>query len=421
MVRDLCITIPSFFRCPISFDVMTSPVSLCTGVTYDRASIQRWLDSGNNTCPATMQVLHTKEFVPNRTLQRLIQIWSESVLHNRRVDSGANSVPSRDEVESIVKGLRSSNREAKRIVEVLSKILCFAKESEENREFLASREDLVPMLIGFLADTESVSDIELIEELVRILDIILPKIGGRKKELMTLLLKKRNDDKDNSNGLYSLLFILQQGKSLDSRIGSIRVLEAVAVDAESKLIISETDGLLPELTKSICLESDPCLIEAALSCLIAISMSKRVKTKLVHLKTVTELRKLLKSVNMSVSITEKAMKVLEMVTSCGEGREEMCKDEECVEAVVEKMLKVTAGTTEHAVTVLWSVCYLFRDRRAQEVVTRMNGLTKILLLMQSNCSPAVRQMAADLLKIFRVNSKSCLSSYDTKTTHIMPF
>lgn len=73
--------------------------------------------------------------------------------------------------------------------------------------------------------------------------------------------------------------------------------------------------------------------------------------------------------------------------------------------------------------ILWSVCYLFRDGDAQDALVKSNGLTKILLLMQSNCSPVVRQMSGDLLKIFRVNSKfsSCLSSYDTKTTHIMPF
>nr|VDD52127.1 unnamed protein product [Brassica oleracea] len=60
MGTETYITVPSFFKCPISLDVMRSPVSLCTGVTYDRASIQRWLDGGNNTCPATMQVLRTE-------------------------------------------------------------------------------------------------------------------------------------------------------------------------------------------------------------------------------------------------------------------------------------------------------------------------------------------------------------------------
>lgn len=49
------------------------------------------------------------------------------------------------------------------------------------------------------------------------------------------------------------------------------------------------------------------------------------------------------------------------------------------------------------------------------------GLTRLLLLMQSGCSPAARQMALELLKIYRVNTKSCLTGYDSKTTHIMPF
>ncbi|KAJ6337259.1 hypothetical protein OIU76_007024 [Salix suchowensis] len=76
MGRDeLCIAVPSLFRCPISLDLMKSPVSLCTGVTYDRSSIQHWLDSGHDTCPATMQVLSSKDFVPNLTLHRLINLW----------------------------------------------------------------------------------------------------------------------------------------------------------------------------------------------------------------------------------------------------------------------------------------------------------------------------------------------------------
>ncbi|KAF2284975.1 hypothetical protein GH714_033954 [Hevea brasiliensis] len=305
MVRDdLCIKVPSFFRCQISLDVMKSPVSLCTGVTYDRTSIQRWLDSGNNTCPATMQVLKSKELVP----------------------TAPYNASSRSE---------------------------------------------------------------------------------QKYRLLVLAPSR-----------------FQRGRSIHSRIGSVRIVESIAMDGESNLLIAEKDGLLPELVKSIGLENYPSLIEASLSCLIAISKARRVKVKLVHLKTIPELRNILTAdPNTGVSnlITEKALKLLETVSSCKEGRVEMCSDMACIEAVVQKVFKVSVEATEHAVTILWSICYLSRDVNAREAVTNSNGLTKILLLMQSNCSPTVRQMAGDLLKIFRVNSKSCLSSYDTKTTHIMPF
>ncbi|KAF2284974.1 hypothetical protein GH714_033947 [Hevea brasiliensis] len=273
----------------------------------------------------------------------------------------------------------------------------------------------VPMLLDFLADNKS---IDFIEQVIRVLDLILIKIGDY-KELMTLLLKNKNID-----CLSSLLLVFQRGRSIHSRIGSVRIVESIAMDGESNLLIAEKDGLLPELVKSIGLENYPSLIEASLSCLIAISKARRVKVKLVHLKTIPELRNILTAdPNTGVSnlITEKALKLLETVSSCKEGRVEMCSDMACIEAVVQKVFKVSVEATEHAVTILWSICYLSRDVNAREAVTNSNGLTKILLLMQSNCSPTVRQMAGDLLKIFRVNSKSCLSSYDTKTTHIMPF
>ncbi|KAI9120482.1 hypothetical protein K1719_007515 [Acacia pycnantha] len=163
------------------------------------------------------------------------------------------------------------------------------------------------------------------------------------------------------------------------------------------------------------------LIENGLSCLVAISTLKRNKAKLAHLDFVKQLSELLLQSKWSVSITENVLKLLETTSTIKEGMLQICEDPNCVVSILQKVLKVSNVATEHAVTILWSVCYLFRDQKAQEAVTKANGLTKILLLMQSNCSPGVRQMCADLLKIFQVNSNSCLSCYHTKTTHIMPF
>ncbi|KAJ7956989.1 RING-type E3 ubiquitin transferase [Quillaja saponaria] len=415
MVReDLYITVPSFFKCPISLDVMKSPVSLCTGVTYDRSSIQRWLDNGNNTCPATMQVLQSKEIVPNRTLQRLIQIWSDSV--RERVNSAEsqadNSVPSQDRLVEIIRGMEIQTEKR---LDSLSKIVCFAEESEENRKFLAKIDGFVPMLVRFLDNADggvSVS-VEFLDHVVRVLDLVLSKFEDCEL-LKNLMLKGQG------NCLDSMLLVLQQG-STDSRIGSSRVLQSIAIDAESKLLIAGKEGLMSELLKLITPDKDPALIEAGLSCLISISIPRRIKIKLAQQGVIKIFSKLLSESNSSLSITEKVLKLIETVSSCKEGRSEICEDPVCVPAILQKVLKVSSMATEHAVTILWSVCYLFRDQMAQEAVTKANGLTKILLLMQSNCTPAVRQMSADLLKIFRVNSKSCLSCYDTKTTHIMPF
>ncbi|OIW18174.1 hypothetical protein TanjilG_31294 [Lupinus angustifolius] len=421
MVRDdLYITVPSFFLCPISLDVMKSPVSLCTGVTYDRSSIQRWLDNGNNTCPATMQVLYTKDFVPNRNLQSLIQIWSDSV--QKRVDSPESKavteselVPSRDQVLSAiadVEGDCGNNR-----VDSLVKIVRFALDSDEKRDFLAKVDGFVARLVGLLHNVDG--GVELLEMVLKALDLVLEKIDDR-EWFKNSMLKKQSDGENRCNCLDSLLLVLQRGSS-GSKIASVRVLKSIAMDAESKLLIAEKEGLVSELLNLIAPEKTPALIENCLSCLIAISTPKRNKVELVHLGAIRTFSKLLLESNLTVSIVEKVLKLLETMSSRKEGRVEICEDPECVAAILNKVMKVSSIATENAVTTLWSVCYLFRDQKAQEAVTKANGLTKILLLMQSNCSPSVRQMSSDLLKIFRVNSKSCLSCYDTKTTHIMPF
>ncbi|KAL5555668.1 hypothetical protein UlMin_037904 [Ulmus minor] len=407
---DLYISVPNLFRCPISLDVMKSPVSLCTGVTYDRSSIQRWLDNGNNTCPATMQILQSKEFVPNHTLQRLIQIWSDSVQH--RVDSAESSPQPILTQEQVVELIKSANSESDSSFDCFSKIVCFARESAENRKFLATIDGFVPMLVDFLGNASR--GVDFYELTVRILDMIRDEIEDFEKLTNSKL--KSADCKF----LSSLLVVLQRG-SVESRIGSARVLESAAIDAESKLIIAEKDELLPELLKLISPEKDPNLIEAGLSCLIAISSPRRIKVKLVNLGAVKTLAKSLSEPNLSVSITEKVLKLLETVSSVKQGWSEICQDSNCVAKIVQRLLKVSSSATEHAMAILWCVCYLYRDRAAQEAVTKANGVTKILLLMQSNCSPSVRQMSADLLKIFRLNSNIFISCYDTKTTHIMPF
>ncbi|KAE8726901.1 E3 ubiquitin-protein ligase PUB22 [Hibiscus syriacus] len=70
------IDVPPFFICPISLVIMRDPVTVSTGITYDRESIEKWLFSGKNTaCPVTKQAISDCELVPNHTLRRLIQSW----------------------------------------------------------------------------------------------------------------------------------------------------------------------------------------------------------------------------------------------------------------------------------------------------------------------------------------------------------
>ncbi|KAF8697444.1 hypothetical protein HU200_036045 [Digitaria exilis] len=60
-------------QCPITLELMTDPVTVTTGQTYDRASIKKWIKSGCRTCPVTGERLRSAELVPNMAARGIIE------------------------------------------------------------------------------------------------------------------------------------------------------------------------------------------------------------------------------------------------------------------------------------------------------------------------------------------------------------
>eukprot|EP00882_Tetradesmus_deserticola_P004990 GHRQ01005259.1.p1 GENE.GHRQ01005259.1~~GHRQ01005259.1.p1 ORF type:complete len:429 (+),score=103.88 GHRQ01005259.1:79-1365(+) len=67
---------PTSFYCPVSMELMSDPVMVATGHTYDRQCIAKWLAQGNRTCPVTGMRLRHLELVPNHALRNAIQEWA---------------------------------------------------------------------------------------------------------------------------------------------------------------------------------------------------------------------------------------------------------------------------------------------------------------------------------------------------------
>nr|GMD83104.1 U-box domain-containing protein 8 [Ipomoea batatas] len=89
---------PDDFRCPISLEIMSDPVILSSGHTFDRSSIQRWLDSGHRTCPITnLPISDPPCLIPNHALRSLISNYTlvslprDSAIRRRLSESGAVS------------------------------------------------------------------------------------------------------------------------------------------------------------------------------------------------------------------------------------------------------------------------------------------------------------------------------------------
>ncbi|KAK1406845.1 hypothetical protein QVD17_38453 [Tagetes erecta] len=426
-INELYLNVPTFFKCPISMDVMKSPVSLCTGVTYDRTSIQKWLDSGHNTCPATMQVLHSTDVVPNLTLRRLIRVWSDSYLLRPQSHASFNNHFLFDSLKKLIMFTEDDDDVTERVsVGMLTSIVEFAKVCGENREALASLQGFVPLMMKMMR--KSRNEIQVIELVVVVLDLVLLE-----KQVIKQLIKLITDDSvhvfDTIQSSFSL--VLQQG-GLEARTSAARVLETLSsLDNEFRRMISQS--VLLKHLYHLTANSDPTdgstdrsvgsalAVDAGLSALIAVSTSRQTKKDLIRYGIVTTCGKILSGRETSVKVIEKVMKLLELMSTCTEGRTAISEDENCVQEIVKRLMKVSTQANEYGIGVIWSLCYMSRDRNAQQAAMKSNGLTKVLLVMQSNCSGIVRQMCSELVKVFRVNSKSCLASYETRMSHIMPY
>ncbi|EAZ02423.1 hypothetical protein OsI_24524 [Oryza sativa Indica Group] len=134
--------IPNDFLCPISLEIMTDP-------TYERRSIQKWLDAGQRTCPKTQQPLGHLSLAPNYALKNLIMQWCDK--NKVEIHSGdPPPEPPEDPkvvIPTLVKDLSSPNLDVQR--KAVKKIRTLSKENPENR-LLVTDNAGIPALIGLL-------------------------------------------------------------------------------------------------------------------------------------------------------------------------------------------------------------------------------------------------------------------------------
>ncbi|KAG2572071.1 U-box domain-containing protein 27-like [Panicum virgatum] len=427
--RGLEVKIPSFFRCPISLDVMRSPVSLCTGVTYDRASIQRWLDSGNTTCPATMLPLPSTDLVPNLTLRSLIAHWAASAAACSPTAAGGASAARTASPASLVRQVAASGADPSPALRELAAYLSDDDVDDFEKNALVGAGRAAETVAAVLRRRgEEEAGAEAVEAATRVLAAIVASDGiddANKKRVAAGLAA------DAPAAAASLARVMRGGSGLEARVAAARLAEFLLANAaeEARAAAAESSELVAELIRLIgpvdgkgALDGEA--VDAGLSCLAAICGSRRgaARAEMVRLGAVPAAVRALRA-TAEPRASAKALRVLESAVGCAEGRAALCEGaEEAVPAVVGRMMKAGRDGAEAAVAVLWAVCHRYRDRRAADAAAAAEGgLTRLLLLVQSGCSPAARQMALELLKMYRVNAKSCLAGYDSKTTHIMPF
>ncbi|KAF7813482.1 U-box domain-containing protein 21-like [Senna tora] len=403
---DLEIVIPAHFKCPISLDLMKDPVTLSTGITYDRDAIERWFQDGNFTCPVTNQILTTFDLVPNHALRVLIQEWC---VENRRF--GIDRIPtprvpvSPIEIADALLHMKASATRLDRygVMESVQRIEKWRCESERNKRCIVENGAASVFSFAFHAFASSIEEnASVLEEILCALNWMFPiqfesqRILGSSNSLRCIVwFLKHQDLSGKQNAIVALREILC---SCDEQ-----VLEAMAeIEGNTKELLVEliNKRISPTITKASLMIVHYMVSSSYPSC-------EKVKLEFIELGLISSLLEIL--VDTEKSLCEKALGVFDSLCSCVEGREKAYSNALTIPILVKKILRVSTLATNYSVSAIWKLCrYGHKDDNDEEEedeeealveALQVGAFQKLLVVLQVGCDDETKEKVNELLKL----------------------
>ncbi|CAJ1979092.1 unnamed protein product [Sphenostylis stenocarpa] len=374
--------VPTLFLCPVSLQLMRDPVTVCTGITYDRENIERWLFSCKNsrTCPVTRQSLSHTDLTPNHTLQRLIQAWC---IHNAwlGLETFSSPKPTIDQTE-IVKLLLEAKMFPEKQLKCLSRLQYIAFESESNKICLQSAG-----AIDFLASTMMINSAVTSEAAIEVMFHLHPS-ESQLKNLMS---------NEGVQFVESLLHVLKLGKC-QSRGYATVLLKSVFKVAGPTQLNNVTIELFGEIIRVLRDQISPEASKAALKLLVELCSWGRNKVKAVKSGGVLVLIDLLLNVS-ERRACELMLIALDKLCGCAEGRAELVNHGAGVAVVSKKILRVSQAASDRGVKILTSICRHSATPRVLDEMLLFGAVSKLCLVLQVEGCFKAKERAREALKL----------------------
>ncbi|KAE8731131.1 E3 ubiquitin-protein ligase PUB22 [Hibiscus syriacus] len=380
------IDVPPFFICPISLEFMKDPVTVSTGITYDRESIEKWLFSGKNstTCPVTKQVISDCELTPNHTLRRLIQSWC---LLN--ASHGIERIPtpkppiSRPQIIKLLDEAKSPLQQMK----CLKRLQSIASQNVTNRRCIESS-GVVELLASIVSNSDSTAaeEVRPIDEALSILYSLQLSEAGLKN-----LMGK------NGDFIVSLTRVMHIG-SYESRVYAVLLMKSMLEIAGPMQLIGLRPELFFELVRVLCDQISQQASKAALQILVHICPRGRNKIKAAEAGVVPILIDLLLD-SSEKRVCEMILTVLDAVCGCAEGRSELLSHGAGLAIVSKKILRVSQVASERAVRILLSISKFCAAINVLQEMLQLGVVAKLCLVLQLDCGSKTKERAREVLKL----------------------
>ncbi|KAJ4962611.1 hypothetical protein NE237_022550 [Protea cynaroides] len=404
---DIGIQIPYHFRCPISLELMSDPVTVSTGQTYDRSSIESWVATGNTTCPVTRAPLSDFTFIPNHTLRRLIQDWCVS---NRSLGVERIPTPKQPAEPALIRTLltqaSSISVPLHSRLSALRRLIGFARDSDKNRSVIAAHNPR-DLLLSLVFSNESD---DLTHDSLALL-VMFP--------LSQLECESVASQPDRIVFLASLL----SQSSIEIRVNAAALIEMVVTGTQSvdhRILIGNTEGVLEGITTILKHPlAYPRALKIGIKALFALCLVKQNRIKAVSSGAVDALIDRL--ADFEKCDAERALATVELLCRVPAGCAAFALHALTVPILVKIILKISDRATEYAAGALLSLCSASAQLQREAVVAGV--VTQLLLLVQSDCTERAKRKAQMLLKLLRDSwpVDSIANSDDFGGTDIFPF
>ncbi|KAL0363713.1 UNVERIFIED_CONTAM: U-box domain-containing protein 30 [Sesamum calycinum] len=197
----------------------------------------------------------------------------------------------------------------------------------------------------------------------------------------------------------SIVDILNEG-SLETKVNCVRLIETLMEEKDFRSEIVSSHSLLVALMRLVRDKRHPNGHLPGLGLLKLISMHQQVRSLIVSIGAIPQLVELIPVLN--PECLELALFILNALSSVPEGKQGLKDCPNTIPNMVKLLMRISESCTEYALSILWSVCKLSPDECSLIAVDA--GLAaKLLLVIQSGCSPELKQRAAELLKLCSLN------------------
>ncbi|KAL9994266.1 putative U box domain, armadillo-like helical, Zinc finger, RING/FYVE/PHD-type [Helianthus debilis subsp. tardiflorus] len=383
------VQVPSYFICPISLDIMKDPVTLSTGITYDRDSIEKWLFSKKNkVCPMTKQVVVDIELTPNLTLRRLIHSWC-TLNPSSGVERCLDPRPPTTKTE-IIKLLKDSKSPHLQMAS-LKRLRTIVFESERSKRLLESVgavDHLSFTLTSVLTSTEDTTkQMSITEDALTILYHLQLSPTAIKS-----LFEKTEDFVD------TLTRMMQRDASHESRTYAVMLLKSMFQVVDPMHATSLNPKFFTELINILIDQISIKATKAALKLLINVCSSSRNRVKATKVDAVAVLIDTLLN-HTERRVSEMIIILLDQLCQCAEGRAGLLRHRGGLAVVSKKIFRVSSVASESAVRILHSVVKYSGERSVVHEMLELGVVGKLCLVMNVDCGKKMKEKAKEILKM----------------------